>query len=246
MSTAEPNRPHSAKELIQALATSRERARVQLHLLSLEARDAWRELESKIDTLQSKIEHDGERLGESATKKVRELTSAVKDLLQRYGGVAELSVPVAELMHEAKSCRPEDPLTEPARLMWELDCGAVPVVDEAGTLVGMITDRDICMAAYTRGQPLSALNVASTMSTNLAVASPQDSLESVAQLMRQRQIRRVPIIDDGRLVGIVSLADVARRLEAERSSTPLMSVELAHTVSAISSPHHEATSAAAE
>lgn len=245
MNTTETNKARSAKELIEALATSRERARVQLHLLSLDARDAWHELESKIEALESKLESDGERLGESAAKKVRELTLAVKDLLQRHGGIAELAVPAAELMQHARACRPDDSLNEPARLMWDCDCGAVPVVDEAGMLVGIITDRDICMAAYTRGQPLSSLSVASVMAKNVAVASPRDSLESVAQLMRQRQVRRVPIVDEGRLVGVVSVADMIRHLEGAGSSA-VLGVELARTLSAISRPRPEASRAAAE
>lgn len=246
MTTSGGTKAHSAKELIEALSTARARAQVQLHLLSLDARDSWHELESRIDNLQAKIETDGERLGASATKTVRELTHAVKDLLQQNGGVAELATPAASLMRPARSCLPTDSLNEAARLMWEFDCGAVPVVDEAGTVVGIITDRDICMATYTRGQPLAGLSVASTMATDIAVASPRDSLETVAQLMRRRQVRRVPIVENGRLLGIVSVADIARHLEAESGASSVLGVELAHTLSAISSPHRETPSAAAE
>lgn len=69
MNTNEASKSPSAKELIEALATARARARIQLHLLSLDARDSWHELESKIDTMQAKIENDGERLSASAAKK---------------------------------------------------------------------------------------------------------------------------------------------------------------------------------
>lgn len=149
-------------------------------------------------------------------------------------------------MRPAQSCRPSDPLNEAARLMWELDCGAVPVVNEAGKLVGIITDRDICMAAYTRGQPLSALSVQSAMAADVATATPTDPLETIARLMRQRQIRRVPIVDHGHLVGMVSLADIARYLEVDAGFSAVLGVELAHTLAAVSEPGHRAAHAAAE
>ena len=246
MNTTETMKARSSKELIEALSTARDRARVQLHLLSLDARDSWHELESKIDNLQAKIENDSERLGESAAKKVHELTRAAKDLLKQNGGIAELTLPAAKLMRSAQSCRPNDSLSDAARLMWELDCGAVPVVNDAGSVVGVITDRDICMAAYTRGQPLSASTVESAMATDVVTASPRAALETIASLMRNHQIRRVPIVDNGHLVGIISLADVARYLQAEAGFSAVLSVELAHTLSAICEPHHRETSAAAE
>src|SRR5690606_4063455 len=132
---------------------------------------------------------------------VRDLTRSVSQFVRENGGGAELGVSAERLMKPARACQPGDPLSEAARLMWELDCGAVPVVSSAGKLVGMITDRDICMAAYTRGQSLSAMNVESTMSSNLVTAAPGDSLAKVTSLMRERQVRRIPIVDDGKLAG---------------------------------------------
>lgn len=246
MNTADTIKSRSAKELIDALATARARAHVQLHLLSLDARDNWHELESRIDALQGKIESNGGRLGVSATKKVRELTHAVHELLQQNGGVTELATPAARLMRPVQSCQPTESLNAAARLMWELDCGAVPVVNEAGKLVGMVTDRDLCMAVYTRGQPLSAFSVDSVMAVNVAAASPDDSLETLMRLMRQRRVRRVPIVDDGRLVGIVTLADIAQHLEVEGGQSALLALELARTLSAITDPRPAAVSAAAE
>src|SRR5688572_19703776 len=246
MSMTDQTKFHSPKELIDALATARDRARVQLHLLSLDAREDWRELESKLDALQSKVERDGEKLTESAMKKARELTHAVKDLLQQNVGVAELATPVSTLMKPAHTCRPDDALNEPARLMWEFDCGAIPVVNNAWSLVGIITDRDICMAAYTRGQSLAALSVESAMATDVATASPNDTLESVTALMRQRQIRRVPVVEDGLVVGIVSLADVAHYLESDARFNAVLGTMLTHTLAEVSSSRPGPVSAAAE
>jgi len=246
MNTTDVSKAHSAKDLIEALSTARSRARVQMHLLSLDARDSWHELESKIETMQSQLEHDSDRLSGSAAKKVRELTQAVKELLQQNGGVAELAVRAARVMRPAQTCRPSDTLNDAARLMWELDCGAVPVVNDAGSVVGMLTDRDICMAVYTRGQTLSAFSVESAMASDVATAAANDPLETITRLMRQRRVRRVPIVDDGRLVGIVSLADIARHLESDGGFSAVASLELARTLAAVSESARGAASAAAE
>lgn len=114
MKTTETPKSHSAKDLLEVLSTAGARGRVQLHVLSLDARDTWQDLESKIETLQAKIGTDGERLNASATKKAGELTHAVKHLLQRNGGIAELAAPAASPMRPAQTCAPNDPLNEAA------------------------------------------------------------------------------------------------------------------------------------
>ena len=246
MDTTPQSQLHSKKEMIDALTTARDSARVQLHLLSLEAREHWQELESKLDSLQSKVEREGERVSESVTKKVRDLTRSVGQFLRENGGAAELEISAAQLMSPARSCQATDTLNEAARLMWELDCGAIPVVNHAGRLVGIITDRDICMAAYTRGQPLAALSVESTMCPDVATATPHDSLGSIASVMRHRQVRRIPVVDGGKLVGIVTMADIARHIETQSGFSNQAALDLAHTLAAISEPRPTAPKAAAE
>ena len=71
------------------------------------------------------------------------------------------------MTRDVRTCRREDVLVEAARIMWENDCGSVPVVDAQRHVVGMITDRDICMAAYTRGQRLADMTVESAMSKTI-------------------------------------------------------------------------------
>ncbi len=240
MPTTRDTGPHTSQELLDALATARGTARLQLHLFSLEARERWQELEERLDNLQRSIELDGERVSENLSKKARELTRSVKEFLLEHSGGSAKTGGVGRIMKAVKSCRPEDTLNEPARLMWDLDCGAVPVVNDAGKVVGMLTDRDICMAAYTRGEPLAALSVGSTMSTEVVTASPKDSIESVAELMSQRQVRRVPLVnDEGRLVGIVALADIAR-------CAPVEGTDLANALRAISQPRPGSATVAAE
>lgn len=120
---------------------------------------------------------------------------------------------VAELMtSEVYCCGPGDGLNVPARAMWELDCGCVPVVDEERRLVGMITDRDVCMAAYTQGRPLSEIAVDSAMARVVHTCSPKDALTTAEKIMAESQVRRLPVVDtDGTLMGILSMRDIARR-----------------------------------
>lgn len=246
MNTMTESKAHSSKELLDALSAARDRARLQLHLLSLDARERWQELETKLVRLQSKLSSGTVPLNEATTKTTSELIRAVKDLLKENGGVTELALPASNLMKPAHACRPEAALNEAARMMWELDCGSIPVVDAAGNLVGIVTDRDICMAAYTRGQPLAALSVESVMSRETATVSPNDSLETITTLMRRRQIRRLPVVEHQRLVGIIALADIARHLDSQAGHSTVACVDLVHTLAAIAEPPATAARAAAE
>ena len=98
-----------------------------------------------------------------------------------------------------------------ARSMWEHNCGSIPVVDQDGLLVGLITDRDICMAAYTQGKPLHAIAVTSAMAKEVSVCRADDPISKVEDVMSFRKVRRVPVVDSkGEPVGIVSLDDLAR------------------------------------
>ena len=101
-------------------------------------------------------------------------------------------------------CQLSDNLDQAARLMWEDDCGAVPVIDAGGRAVAMLTDRDICMAAYTQGKALKQIGVSTAMSRSLHACLPDDPLEQVEQLMMEHQLRRIPVLDDdGHPVGIL-------------------------------------------
>jgi CBS domain-containing protein len=109
--------------------------------------------------------------------------------------------------------RPDDSLNRAAQLMWEHECGCLPVVDADGHVVAMLTDRDVCMAAYTRGLPIAAMSVASAASHKVFHVKPEDTIEGVEQLMFSAQVRRVPVVDDnGKLLGLLSLNDIARHV----------------------------------
>jgi CBS domain-containing protein len=124
------------------------------------------------------------------------------------------------MIKKVLSCYPEDDLRVPARAMWEGDCGSVPVLDSWSRVIGMITDRDICMAAYTQGRRLEDIRVQDVMSKDIVSCKPTDSVEQVEELMRRSRVRRLPVLDaDKHLVGLVSLNDLARSAKSEPSST---------------------------
>ena len=107
-------------------------------------------------------------------------------------------------------CGPHDSLLEAAHIMWDKDCGFVPVVTPDHTLVGVLTDRDICMAACTQGRPLSEVHVADVMATSVHACRESDDVGSAHQAMREFQVRRLPVIDDQqRLLGVVSINDLS-------------------------------------
>ena len=144
------------------------------------------------------------------------------------------------MVRNVKSCGPRDALLVPATIMWEDDVGAVPVVDEEGKAIAMITDRDVCMAAMFQGRPLHEIKVADAMSRDIRVVRVGDRAEDVELVMRELKIRRVPVTDDiGALVGLVSLADFARAARGKtsvRDDDGISEHDVGHTLAAICEP----------
>jgi CBS domain-containing protein len=139
------------------------------------------------------------------------------------------------MSHPVVTCRTTDCVDKAARLMWEFDCGIVPVVDDDGRLAGVVTDRDICMAAYTQGQPLSTIPITGAMATRVVALHADDLIERVEELMRENQVRRLPVVDgDGRPVGLVSMNDLARL--AARAKKSGVDRELVRTLAAVCQP----------
>jgi CBS-domain-containing membrane protein len=114
------------------------------------------------------------------------------------------------------TCRPNDTLNRAAQIMWERDCGCVPVVDGENRLLGMITDRDAFMAAYTNGKVLDTMTVEQAMTHRATACKASDDLESALGAMSEKQIHRLPVVDqDDHLAGILSLADIVQNVDAE-------------------------------
>ncbi len=114
---------------------------------------------------------------------------------------------------EVATCRAEDSESKAAQLMWERDCGIIPVVDASEHVVGLVTDRDLCMGAYTSGKCLSELPVAHSMSSAAYSCGAGDSIEDVLGEMTEHKLHRVPIVDgEKRLVGVISMNDIVRHV----------------------------------
>jgi CBS domain-containing protein len=139
------------------------------------------------------------------------------------------------MSHPVVTAPQEATLDAIARLMWEFDCGIVPLVGDDGRLKGVITDRDVCMAAYTQGKPLSSISAASAMSKDVISCHTTDSVETTERLMRDNQIRRVPVLDaENRPVGIVSMNDIVRL--AARAHKSGVDREFVETLAAVCQP----------
>jgi CBS domain-containing protein len=121
---------------------------------------------------------------------------------------------VSELMtKKVSSVHADESLSAAAKKMWDCDCGVVPVL-EAGSerVIGVITDRDIAMSVFLNDRPPSAMRVAEAMSRGLFSCFPDDAIETAEDTMREKQIRRLPVLDpSGALAGILSLADLVKR-----------------------------------
>jgi CBS domain-containing protein len=113
---------------------------------------------------------------------------------------------------DVKTAAPSQSLTDAAMLMKQEDVGAIPVVD-GERLVGVVTDRDIVIRGIADGSDPHAIKVGDIASRDVVTVRPDDDLDEALRLMAQHQVRRLPVVEDGRLVGVVATADVA--LEAK-------------------------------
>lgn len=139
------------------------------------------------------------------------------------------------------TCRQSDTLAVAARLMWDHDCGVIPVTDDRGRLTGIVTDRDICMATYTQGKAPQAIHVAEVMTTKVFSCRVDDPLELAEQIMGERQIRRLPVIDgDNRPIGVLSVNDIARYV-ASASKKDGIEHEVVTTLASIGKPRQDVT-----
>ncbi|ABO66333.1 MULTISPECIES: CBS domain-containing protein [Geobacillus] len=126
-------------------------------------------------------------------------------------------------------CTPLDNIYEVAVKMREFDVGAIPIVDD-GHLVGMITDRDLVVRGIAEKHPGSTA-VTEVMSRDLVTLSPDDSVQKAADMMARHQIRRLPVVENGRLVGIVALGDLAtNRYSDESAGRALSEISEQHSV----------------
>lgn len=129
---------------------------------------------------------------------------------------------VKQIMSQpAVYCHTRDSLQTAAQKMRDAECGAVPIVDDSGATVAMLTDRDICMAACTQAKLLADIPVLSAMSRELISCTPDDTLLYAEMLMRNYQLHRLPVLDAAsKLVGVLSLNDMAQAAARQQHYIP--------------------------
>jgi len=110
-------------------------------------------------------------------------------------------------------CMPDSKLTEVARMMMDHDCGQIPVIENqsTGKPVGVVTDRDIVIRAVAQGKDPLDMTAKDVMSSPAVTVTPDTRIEDCCQTLEDKQVRRVPVVDDrGRCCGMVSQADIAQ------------------------------------
>jgi CBS domain-containing protein len=137
----------------------------------------------------------------------------VEPSVSRYEGGKAMKVQEVMKSH-IQSCRLHTSLAAAAAMMWDYDCGALPVVNDAGHVLGMITDRDIAIAAATKGRPASEIAVSEVISGNVYSCAQDDNIHAALKTMRHAKVRRLPVVNaEGRLQGILCMNDIALRAE---------------------------------
>lgn len=145
---------------------------------------------------------------------------------------------VQEIMtSNVQSCGPDTNLATAAKMMWDTDCGVLPVVNIEGQVLGMITDRDICMACATKNRAPSELTVRDAVSGKTYRCKMSDDVHTVMDIMKREQLRRLPVVDEeGVLQGLISMNDfILLAGEPKAGKAPAISCEdVARALKAIS------------
>jgi CBS domain-containing protein len=124
------------------------------------------------------------------------------------------------MTREFGACAPEDPLSTPIRIMADRNCGFVPVIDTHGTLVGVVTDRDICKAAHLTQRAVTHIAVSDTMSHPVFSCFVDEPLKAALATMAKHQVRRLPVLaKTGRLQGVLSIEDILRASDRRGAPT---------------------------
>ncbi|MFO1078059.1 MAG: CBS domain-containing protein [Planctomycetota bacterium] len=148
---------------------------------------------------------------------------------------------VSKLMQRrVATVRRTDRLDQAVALFAERECGSVVVVDEQRRPLGVITDRDACLAALRTGKPLAAIDASSAMSRRLFTCGSGDSIAAAENTMSLHQVRRLPVVDaHGILVGILALDDIAREAcrEEDLLAPPVSCAAVGRTLGQLVRPH---------
>jgi CBS domain-containing protein len=117
---------------------------------------------------------------------------------------------ISEVMtRDVRATEPSATIADAAKTMASEDIGPIPVV-EGGRIVGIVTDRDIVVRVIAAGKDPNSTTVGEIASSDVVTVAPDDDIDDALTMMAQNQVRRLPVVEGDRLVGIVAQADVAR------------------------------------
>ena len=136
-------------------------------------------------------------------------------------------------------CSPQTNLAAAVEILWRQNCGILPIVDSKEKVVGLITDRDICVALGTRNRLPSDMTVSEVASGKVIACKPDDDLRDALATMAQAKVRRLPVIDAaGKLEGILSIDDVVLRTEtgALKKNSELSFEDVVNTLKSVCTP----------
>ena len=144
---------------------------------------------------------------------------------------------VRDLMSSpAQTCTSKDTADRAASLMWEHDIGSIPVVDPEAGLLGVVTDRDLAMACHLQNRRLAEIPVLSVIGKRVFSCSPDHSIAQAEQIMAAHQVHRLPVVEDGLVVGVLSTNDLVRAASAGWRQYKAASV--VQTLAAVAAPRH--------
>lgn len=130
------------------------------------------------------------------------------------------------MRHSPKSCSPMTNLAAATEMLWSCGCGALPVTDSGGGVLGIITDRDICVALGTRDRRPSELVARQVMSQDASTCRTSDEIHAALRTMQARKVRRLPVLNQaGKLEGILCMSDLILAARHDDGSGPALSYE---------------------
>lgn len=115
------------------------------------------------------------------------------------------------MTNDVSSVSPQDPIIDAAKIMQQRNVGCIPVCDDNKEVKGILTDRDIVIRVVAEARNPKELDVNKVMSTGLTLGTADMDVEEAAQIMAEHQIRRLPIVENKKLIGILSIGDLATR-----------------------------------
>lgn len=142
---------------------------------------------------------------------------------------------VKEVMNpDAKAIWITESLADAAKSMWQNDCGILPIIKDGRKVVGMITDRDICMGTAMKDTSPSRISVEQVMSGDVFTATPEEDVEQALEMMKAHKVRRLPVVNaDGELAGILSMNDIVLKAKGSNGKPQIKYADVVETYQAI-------------